>query len=367
MSEPKLPEDYRFGLVTARAIRAVGDMGPEGDPYPDGPPVKLAKAVTFTPADRWRLVPGDPSQRVIQEAIVADFDADGYLSLNGQRGLWLYHGLWHVRFTDELGWDGIDIQVTADHTQDHPLDLWTAAGFVPAPSVTVTTLLVPATVADGDVLIREGDHVTGVPQTRFTGPAGPRGARGEPGPPGQPSTFTGAGKGRPDMPDTLDAAGRSWVASAPVGAVWCSTDGAGVGAWQWQKLPSGWAVSMGDTGVVNVTSHPGFVSALTSPDGTLQLSSNALITARRISSLVILNTTLKHTKNVSSVTTAGMPLGWRPRIACSTPALTASSRAVCRLFLNAGGNRSSMTGEAVDNLEVHAVFDTDDPWPTGLK
>ena len=340
MSEPKLPSEYKFGLVTARAIRAVGDMGPEDDPYPDGPPVKLDRAVTFTPADRWRLVPGDPSQRVIQEAITADFDADGYLSLHGQRGLWLYHGLWHVRFADELGWDGIDIQVT--------------------------TLLVPASVADGDVLIKQGDHVTGVPQTRFTGPAGPRGARGEPGPPGQPSTFTGEGRGRPDMPDTLDAAGRSWVASAPVGAVWCSTDGAGVGAWQWQKLPSGWAVSMGDTGVVNQTSSPAFISALTSPDGTLQLSSDALITARRIGSLVILNTTLKHTRNVSSVTAAGMPLGWRPRIACSTPALTASSRDVCRLFLNSGGNRSSMTGDVVDNLEVHAVFDTDDPWPTSL-
>ena len=41
MSEPKLPSEYKFGLVTARAIRAVGDMGPEDDPYPDGPPVKL--------------------------------------------------------------------------------------------------------------------------------------------------------------------------------------------------------------------------------------------------------------------------------------------------------------------------------------
>lgn len=87
--------------MTARAIRAVGDMGPEDDPYPDGPPVKLDRAVTLIPADRWRLVPGGPSQRVIQEAIVAD--VDGYLSLHGQRGLWLYHGLWHVRFADELG------------------------------------------------------------------------------------------------------------------------------------------------------------------------------------------------------------------------------------------------------------------------
>lgn len=358
MSEPKLPEEYRFGLVTARAIRAVGDMGPEDDPYPDGPPVKLDRAVTFTPADRWRLVPGDPSQRVIQEAIVADFDADGFLSLHGQAGLWLYAGVWHVRFADELGWDGIDIQVTAEHTQDHPLDLWTAAGFVPAPSVTVTTLLVPATVADGDVLIREGNHVTGVPQSTFTGP---------PGPPGRPSTFTGAGKGRPDMPDTLDAAGRQWAATAPDGATWCSTDGAGVGAWQWQKLPSGWSVSMGDTGVVNQTSHPGFVSALTSPDGTLQLEPGIPVTARRVGALVIVNARLRHTQNVSSVTSTGWPAGWRPRIAFSTPALTASSRAVCRLFLNSGGNRSSMTGDVVDNLEVHVVFDTDDPWPTGLK
>lgn len=307
MAEPKLPSEYKFGLVTARAIRAVGDMGPEDDPYPDGPPVKLDKAVTFTPADRWRLVPGDPSQRVIQEAIVADLDDDGCLSLNGQRGLWLYHGLWHVRFAGELGWDGMDIQVTAEHTQDHPLDLWTAAGYVPAPSVTVTTLLVPATVADGDVLIRDGDHVTGVPQTRFTGPTGPtgpegpRGPRGETGPAGptgqpgkdapvpasipvtastvdtgrpatatfsgqwpnlslalglprgetgatgQPSTYMGTGRGRPDIISTLDDSDRAWVASAPIGAVWSSTDGAGVGAWQWQRTPQGWRVKYGMT------------------------------------------------------------------------------------------------------------------------
>lgn len=253
MAEPKLPSEYQFGLVTARAIRAVGDMGPENDPYPDGPPVKLDKAITFTPADRWRLVPGDPSQRVIQEAIVADLDDDGYLSLNGQRGLWLWHGLWHVRFAGELGWDDMDIQVTAEHTQDHPLDLWTAAGYVPAPSVTVTTLLVPATVADGDVLIRDGDHVTGVPQTRFTGPTGPtgpegpRGPRGETGATGQPSPYMGAGRGRPDIPSTLDDSGRSWVASAPIGAVWSSTDGAGVGAWQWQRTPKGWRVTYGMT------------------------------------------------------------------------------------------------------------------------
>lgn len=86
-------------------------MGPEYDPYPDGPPIKLDKEVTFIPADKWHQAPGNLSQRVVQEAIVADFDDNGYLSLNGQRGLW------HVRFSAELGWANMDIQVTAEHTQ----------------------------------------------------------------------------------------------------------------------------------------------------------------------------------------------------------------------------------------------------------
>lgn len=366
MAEPKLPSEYKFGLVTARAIRAVGDMGPEDDPYPDGPPVKLDRAVTFIPADWWRLVPGDPSQRVIQEAIVADLDADGYLSLNGQRGLWLYHGLWHVRFAGELGWDGMDIQVTAEHTQDHPLDLWKSVGYTPAPSVTVTTLLVPATVADGDVLIREGDHVTGVPQTRFTGPAGPRGARGEPGPPGQPSPYMGVGQGRPDMPDTLDAAGRSWVASAPVGAVWCSTDGAGVGAWQWQKLPSGWGASMGDTGVINQTNNPEILSALTSDDGAITINSSMPIAVRRQGNLVQIDYAFDKKDPLDHVTISGFPAGWRPRISASSFAVTPQN-AISRMLLNGGSNRNAFSGPQATNLVVHAVFFTDDPWPTSLK
>ena len=51
MAEPKLPAGYIYGLVIAKAIRAVGDMTDQDDPYPDGPPIELAQAVTFTPVE----------------------------------------------------------------------------------------------------------------------------------------------------------------------------------------------------------------------------------------------------------------------------------------------------------------------------
>lgn len=179
------------------------------------------------------------------ETITADLDADGYLSLNGQRGLWLWTGTWQVSFAADLGWTPYQITVTTDHTVDHPLDLWTAAGWQPpSPTTPTVTILVPATVHDGDVLIRSGNEVTGIPQETFQGPPGPPGPIGATG---QPSTLTGTGPGRPDIISTLDASGRAWVQSAPVGALWASTDGAEVGAWQWQRTPKSWRVTYGMT------------------------------------------------------------------------------------------------------------------------
>lgn len=202
-----------------------------------------------------------------------------------------------------------------------------------------------------------------LPTLAVQGPPGPPGPQGPAGP---DSPLMSSGPGRPDMPDTLDTDGQYWTDSATPGAIWCSTDGARTGAWQWQRYPTGWRVTSGDTGVINVTRNPKFADALTSPDGTMQPEPGIPVTARRIGTLVIINATLRHTKNTSSITTTGLPVGWQPRIAFSTPALTASSRDVCRVFINGNGNRNSMTGDAVNRLEMHAVYDTDDPWPTQL-
>lgn len=182
MAEPKLPAQYAYGRVVARAIRAVADSTPEDDPYPDGPPVSLKRAVIFRPLETGRIIKGvspEPSIRSQHETITADLDDEGYLSLNGQRGLWLWTGTWQVSFVADLGWTPYQITVTTDHTVDHPLDLWTAAGWQPpSPTTPTVTILVPATVHDGDVLIRNGNEVTGIPQDTFQGPPGP------PGPPG---------------------------------------------------------------------------------------------------------------------------------------------------------------------------------------
>ncbi len=55
------------------------------------------------------------------------------------------------------------------------------------------------------------------------------------------------GAGRPDVAASMTTAVQAQVAAAPVGSTFSSTDGASVGAWAWQKQPSGWIVSSLDT------------------------------------------------------------------------------------------------------------------------
>lgn len=63
-----------------------------------------------------------------------------------------------------------------------------------------------------------------------------------------------SGPGRPDVSSTLSRELASAVAAAPVGSVFSSTDGAGVGAWAWQKTPGDWTVTYGNTGWRRLTS-----------------------------------------------------------------------------------------------------------------
>lgn len=54
------------------------------------------------------------------------------------------------------------------------------------------------------------------------------------------------GNGRPDKPDTTDGKIKG---NEPNGAIYNSTDGAGVGAYLWQKKNGQWTVISGDTGI----------------------------------------------------------------------------------------------------------------------
>lgn len=104
-----------------------------------------------------------------------------------------------------------------------------------------------------------------------TGPKGDQGDKGEQGikgdtgpastvpgpagPPGQvltPESMLVVGPGRPDAPATTGMTSAA-LAALPVGCEYRSTNGASVGAWVWQKRPTGWVVASGDTGWVDVS------------------------------------------------------------------------------------------------------------------
>lgn len=57
------------------------------------------------------------------------------------------------------------------------------------------------------------------------------------------------GAGRPDRPDTTNGKIKG---DEPNGSVYESTNGANVGAWQWQKRGGKWVVMAGDTGLITL-------------------------------------------------------------------------------------------------------------------
>lgn len=91
----------------------------------------------------------------------------------------------------------------------------------------------------------------------FAIPKGDKGDKGNKGDTGAPGALTNAstyhivGNGRPDVASSTSGV---ITGSEPIGAVYYSKDGAGVGAWIWQKRPDGWVVTDGDTGWVDITS-----------------------------------------------------------------------------------------------------------------
>jgi len=129
--------------------------------------------------------------------------------------------------------------------------------------VTVTTLVVPQGQQPGQTLGWDGTQLAWVTPTitptATTLAAGsdatatmsgswPNLTLGLGIPAGQPSTYQIVGASRPDVPASMTTAVQAQVSAAPVGSTFSSTDGASVGAWQWQKLPTGWKVTFGDTG-----------------------------------------------------------------------------------------------------------------------
>lgn len=144
--------EAQYGYVVGRVIRALGDSADPGD-KPDA--VAAVGKVTFTPkAPLGRT--SDYSAFIVREKIDAPLDAQGNLvRYEGATpaGISLTVGAYRVEFTLTSGSiPSFDIEVTAGHTQAAPLDLVTAAPYVPPTGVTVQTMLVPADAVVGQVL-----------------------------------------------------------------------------------------------------------------------------------------------------------------------------------------------------------------------
>jgi len=248
MPEPKLPAEYAYGYVIARAIRAVADSTAADDPYPDGPPVSLNRAVIFRPLETGRIIKGAPLSRrcgrSTRQSLPIWTRTDTYRSTaSGACG----SGRGRGRCRLPPIWAGPRIRSRSPRITQWIIR-WTCGpppgGSHPHPPHQQSPSLsrLPSTTATCSYAAATRSPVSH--RKLFQGPPGPPGPIGATG---QPSTLTGTGPGRPDIISTLDASGRAWVQSAPVGALWASTDGAEVGAWQWQRTPKSWRVTYGMT------------------------------------------------------------------------------------------------------------------------
>ena len=175
---------WKVGMVSGRVLRAVADIGPGDDAFPDVLPAN--GEIVFTPKVLESVIPGSPSVRVRSETITASLDDGGYISRNFNRGIWLWAGTWTVNATS-VGAGTFEILVTEKNDKNHPLDLWSYSAIPPAPGITQYTLTLPAGGVSGQVLALGDDgQLTWVNASTGggSGVTGPQGPKGDPGPQG---------------------------------------------------------------------------------------------------------------------------------------------------------------------------------------
>lgn len=163
-----LPVEYTWGFVAGRFIHAIADTTGDVDRYPEAR--AAIGSVTFTPLTTMRKV---SATFVAHASATCGIDSSGYMiGAHGDQGVWLITGSYRVSFALDSGASipAFDINVTTDHTEENPLQLATSAPYVPDPGVTVSTLVVSSDTQEGEVLIKTGSTITGVPQSTFSAP-----------------------------------------------------------------------------------------------------------------------------------------------------------------------------------------------------
>lgn len=201
-------------------------------------------------------------------------------------------------------------------------------------------------------------------------PPGPKGdpgpastVPGPAGPPGQvltPESMLVVGPGRPDAPTTTGMTSAA-LAALPVGCEYRSTDGAGTGAWVWQKTgPSAWMVTASDAPARRID----FV------DGTVVkhffANNDSHTTIKRVGTDVALSIANLTASGTISAWQKDIPAGFRPSIEVNAPLICGEAAGIMRLLVQTGG-KARISGTVTHPLINGLVtWKTSDPWPTTL-
>ena len=174
------PEGVSYGLVIGRWIQIVGDTPDDPDKLPDTKPI--SGSVGFTRKVK-TTIREDTTQEDGSYVGIAKQSITGYLRTvdgelavsvdNDTTGLWLVTGVYTVVFTlSGTTWPSFDIEVTEAHTLETPLDLISASPYVAPVGANPVVIMVPASIPDGHLLVKEGSSVTGLDPANLGGPGG---------------------------------------------------------------------------------------------------------------------------------------------------------------------------------------------------
>lgn len=173
------PEGITYGLVVARWLQIVGDTPADLDALPDTKP--MSGSALFTRKQK-TTIRADSTQPDGTYVGIAKQNINGYLrTVDGElaraadsedTGLWLVTGVYTVSFSlSGTTWPSFDIEVTAAHTAEAPLDLITTTPYVPPIGATPVVIMVPASIPDGYLLAKNGASFTGVDPATLGGAA----------------------------------------------------------------------------------------------------------------------------------------------------------------------------------------------------
>jgi hypothetical protein len=127
------PHPLAFGHVVGRYVLGVGDTADDGTPI-ETPAAGEVRFVMVTPAS---VFDGEPAVTAIAESVTVTLDDTGMIrDRSDNAGVWLVVGQYSVTCDFEgMTLGPFRVQVTAEHTAEHPLDLSLAAPLVPSPAV----------------------------------------------------------------------------------------------------------------------------------------------------------------------------------------------------------------------------------------